>query len=815
MIIKRIVLENIRSYVKQEIVFPKGTVMLAGDIGSGKTTLLLAIEFALFGIKGNELGGEALLRHGTNEGMVQLEINVNDKEYTIVRKLKKKAGSIRQEAGFIITQDGKTEMTAVELKSFVLKILGYPDDLITTRKSVIYRYTVYTPQEEMKRIITENSESRLQTLRKIFNIDRYKLVRENSVLVSRVTKQQIIEIKGATEDLPELVEREKKEKEAISISRKSLEETMAKLAQIRVIIEERKARIILIEKKRHELLEKQKQFDLLNQDIKNSEENINQLKETLEKNKQRANEIKKNHDEIIIPEERPDLEVLNKKIKSKELELTNYQEAIAKRKAKLISFQDNKTRLDEEVKSLSHRLISLQELKAKEVELKEGVANKEELQKNINDTRENWENLRIKLSEAKSRVNENKKLATELEVASVCPLCTKPLTVEHRSQLLKELELKINNAKISEVEERIQKEKNLLQKLEGDFKVVSQHEAELQKLEGQLSAVEDISKEISVKEKQLTQIDFEVIQAKDELNKPTPKIQEELNILREKEKEIVTIQLRLEQKIKYKKEFSLVKEESHALLKKVEAQIKLVEEKKINLGKISIVKGQDFEEQYRQEKSSLNEVTEQEREQSMKGAATEKEIEKILEHLNEIKEKIKVKKEKLLQLKQKTELVNWLEKFFMPLTETIERHVMMSIYQEFNELFTNWFKMLLDDSFIEVRLDDEFTPIVIQNGYEMAVAHLSGGERTSLALAYRLALNKVINDITTTIHTKDIIILDEPTDGFSSEQLDNVRNVLDELAIKQIIIVSHEAKIESFVENVIYITKHEGVSTVQ
>ena len=81
-------------------------------------------------------------------------------------------------------------------------------------------------------------------------------------------------------------------------------------------------------------------------------------------------------------------------------------------------------------------------------------------------------------------------------------------------------------------------------------------------------------------------------------------------------------------------------------------------------------------------------------------------------------------------------------------------------------------------------------------------------------MSYRLALNKVINDIVAEIKTKDIIMLDEPTDGFSSEQLDKVRDVLNQLGVKQIIIVSHESKIESFVDNVIRVQKHDSVSTV-
>ena len=62
------------------------------------------------------------------------------------------------------------------------------------------------------------------------------------------------------------------------------------------------------------------------------------------------------------------------------------------------------------------------------------------------------------------------------------------------------------------------------------------------------------------------------------------------------------------------------------------------------------------------------------------------------------------------------------------------------------------------------------------------------------------------------IKTRDLVILDEPTDGFSDQQLDKMRDVLQQLNVKQLIIVSHEQKIEGFVENVIRFRKEKGIS---
>jgi exonuclease SbcC len=66
--IKRVALENIRSYVKEDINFPDGSVLLSGNIGSGKSSVLLAIEFALFGVMRSGLAGASLLRNGENKG---------------------------------------------------------------------------------------------------------------------------------------------------------------------------------------------------------------------------------------------------------------------------------------------------------------------------------------------------------------------------------------------------------------------------------------------------------------------------------------------------------------------------------------------------------------------------------------------------------------------------------------------------------------------------------------------------------------------------------------------------------------------------
>jgi len=80
--IKKIILDNIRSYEHQEIIFPEGSILLSGDIGSGKTSVLLGIEFALFGLQPGQKGS-SILRNGQKNGGVNIEIEVDGKEIII------------------------------------------------------------------------------------------------------------------------------------------------------------------------------------------------------------------------------------------------------------------------------------------------------------------------------------------------------------------------------------------------------------------------------------------------------------------------------------------------------------------------------------------------------------------------------------------------------------------------------------------------------------------------------------------------------------------------------------------------------------
>jgi exonuclease SbcC len=139
--------------------------------------------------------------------------------------------------------------------------------------------------------------------------------------------------------------------------------------------------------------------------------------------------------------------------------------------------------------------------------------------------------------------------------------------------------------------------------------------------------------------------------------------------------------------------------------------------------------------------------------------------------------------------------------------------MMTTINEIFMHLFQKWFNLLVDSPDILVELDSSFAPIIYQNGNRMEVNTLSGGEKTAVAMAYRLALNEVIKRLANM--DDNLLILDEPTDGFSKEQMYQLKHVFDGLSASQVIIVSHEKELESFVESTCRVVKEGDCSRIE
>ena len=442
MLIKSIKLRNIRSYESQQIDFPIGSTLLAGDIGSGKSTILLAIEFALFGVKRKHLSGSALLRHGKKEGEVELNFNLDGKDIILKRKLKRGKEDIQQEAGYIVVDGIKREGTHIELKTIVLDLLGYPRDLVSKSRDLVYRYTVYTPQEQMKQIVLEDKEIRLDTLRKVFNIDKYKQIKENAQIYIRALKEKRKNFEGQIADLEEKKKLKKEKEDDINSVNEKLGELMPKVKAIEKEVKEQKE---LIEKKEKQINE----FNKLKKELELEEL---KLKNNLEKRKHNINEIEKLAKDIglikkdLEKEEITNLEEFLKLVQEKEAKLNNFQRATIDINKKLSEFETkikNSNETKEKITKLDKCPVCLQDviedhkksihereeskiaelethIKTHKEEEKENKKQIEELEKEIKELRKKQMEIKaIILKKESLKEKDNRKAALEKEQENI------------------------------------------------------------------------------------------------------------------------------------------------------------------------------------------------------------------------------------------------------------------------------------------------------------------------------------------------------------------------------------------------------------
>ena len=556
MILKKLKLQNIRSYQSQEINFPEGIVLLSGDIGAGKTTILLAIEFALFGFSKRTLSGDLLLRHGKHEGSVELSFLLNannntsnnqsysaknntnnNQEYNtnnhqnnvqsntetnnqnntqnniqsnwqpnrqkevIIKRMLRRSNQVKQESGYIIVDGVKTECTPSELKTKVLELLGYPQEMVTKSTDVIYRYTVYTPQEQMKQILWEEASTRLETLRRVFDIDKYRRIIDNSNVIMKDLKSRKSELVGKTSDLEE----KKRIKFEKSLQRTELYE---KLKAQNIQLETIKKELL---KKKNDLSEtelKIKELIALKNNFAINEVRLKNLIEQKQDNEKRINmltaQIKKLEDEITN----------FKIIRPEEINRQNLEEELAAEEKFLDDIKENKIKLAQEIEFNNTKITDLsEEIKEKRELTKEVMKKKHEIEmiqkevegkKALTDTAEKLgkriEELNMLIKERDIEINKANKLKKDILSITKCPTCLQDIDGGHKDHITVIEDKKIKNAndvirdieierkdklkekeKINKNIEDMREQEKLIEKLKAEFSVLEKYNTELEK----------------------------------------------------------------------------------------------------------------------------------------------------------------------------------------------------------------------------------------------------------------------------------------------------------------------------------------------
>ncbi|MGD0423078.1 MAG: SMC family ATPase [Candidatus Bathyarchaeia archaeon] len=673
MILRSLTLENIRSYKhEQPIQFPLGTILFEGDIGCGKSTILYAIEFALFGL--GSTGSSFLLRNGAREGSVTLQFEVNETAYEVHRHLVKKGKTVNQEDCYLTGPEGKSILSTTELKEKVLQVLNFNEPSNPRAQSVIYRYAIFTPQEEMKEVITKEPDDRLQTLRKAFRIEDYKIAADNSAKLTTKLQEKISKLEGATQDIDSIKTKIKDENALIEKLNSEITPLRTKETELNTQITQKDDQIKQLQTEREKIKQAEGTLPILQNQL---EENTKQLKEIITQN----TKLRKQIDEEIQP--------------------------------KINKFQIVKKPSDK----------TTEELKQEQELLRTQIQDKQKL---------------------KGRFDERIGNFASITETKTCPICERPADPDEFKNRSKHLE-----------DER----KNLDQQIEHDTGALKHIETTIE----ELGMYTDAQNQLRLLIPQSNEINARIKNNEEKITQLNERIEELKNKLDAAKKEIEPLQNVL------------------TSLDKVGKERELLNAELISIGKVIAAKG-----------------------------AT---IEASRKNLTQLQNQLFQKEKELQTLAKLRDHKLWLNEYFAPTIENIEKHVMTSLNQRFNDQFQKWFQILIDDPDMQVRVNEDFSPLIEHEGYEQEFIGLSGGEKTSVALAYRLALNTIVQEVAIT-GGSNLLILDEPTDGFSREQVLKIRDILSEIRCPQVIMVSHEKELEGFADHVFRVRKEDGTSII-
>lgn len=854
MILKQIVLQNFRSYggAPTTIELGRGVSLFEGDIGSGKSTILYAVEFALFGL--GELEARYLLRASSDSGRVALDFEVNGQEYTVVRSIERKKGvktTTTQTRGWI-REPGESlkELSPTELRSRILHILNFREKQSIRSSSRIFRYAIFTPQELMKEVLMQRPDERLETLRRAFGIEDYSFA---SVNTESVISQLDTRVKVYQENAKSLPDKEKELAQVQLEFTKDKSELAAaeiKLTELQKSMEDAASRLLVLEAETKRIVQLQTLIPALEAALGELRRELASEKTDLERDKKslleveaaetRLASLKTQYDEYQSMKGRVrELDGLYQEQRKLSDEISRLAQIASSKetraKTELASIENQIGELAEKLEILEKEISEASKLENSLLGLRKQIQDFSEIQSNAEEISSKTGSTQALISSKTSELERAKKklgALQDLTRESICPLCGQTLTPEHLTLVSKQFEDEIYS-----LGRELDHYRAALSELALDSKQVSETKVNYQRVQSDLIQLEKQlarAKEIAVQKEnaraKLAELDSRKKSLTWNLNEETFAREEKSSLLAlDAKRQNLLSRLEDYEMSQYRlhelEDLGIVRlyQNSELTASRKGEVLEAVERKEKRISELTVqltTKGLEIKERRAEleegepliyELARLKEQMETFRKEfpSHKGN-----VERLTERVKQENARIDGLQSDVANLRKSASKANtlkgissWLAGTFLPAISDIERYVLASINDEFKDIFQRIFSKLVEESDLRVGVDDRFTPIVEQSGYELEVSSLSGGERTAVALAYRLALNYMVKRANEAMQQANLLILDEPTEGFSPEQIYRFRNALEELSCDQVIIVSHERDLEPVSDRVYRVEK--------
>ena len=700
-----------------------------------------------------------------------------------------------------------------------------------TEKNTELKNNITNNEKEIHKNTEENKQLKLKKEKlekEITNMEEIK--EEHDKLQKEITSIQktINRLKKSKSDNDEYLEQIEDAEKQTKILKKDVEK-LPKLRELKEL--------------KTELNHKNKELTDINEQIKQIEE----TKKTIENNQEKHDQYTK------IKNEKEELE---KEIKKLELENTNNK--IIKNNLK--EDNDRKKILFEKINKTATRaneIFNKQFYNPEEIETAV-TDEKNKLNTFITDLEEQIQDNERKIASHKSDINRVKKSLKDLEnTTDTCPICQSNISHEKHEELSQKYkdEILVNENRIEELttanknqEQKLNEKNKLLNSInEIDISLLKERNSQFNELIKKIKENEEKIPEITKLENSITEKQEEMERYNNELKDlekyyekyefsikflDKQKSIDEINIIKkEKDNEFyglkhkcqdivrtVGVKDNLNAEIKHLEEKNKKYSEYQGLIRNKDKVLKIKEELDKDFDeKNSVIiqhensiksleyNPEEYEEIQKEYKSLLDKIKEIDTVIIQLKTRIEKDQESIQEndkYLKEI-EDIVVKQE---QLATHIKLLEKIRGYYGKdgVQKIIRNKVRPDIERNTFEIFSEF-----DFDYQSITLDEEYNILIKKQNSEINLKMLSGGEKIVIALALRLGIARTI-----TQNKTELLILDEPTIHLDAERRENLINIIREINIvPQMIIVSHDDEMESLSNNIIKISKVDGISS--
>ena len=792
--IQKVRLINFVSHRDTSLELPHGLTAIIGRNGAGKTSILDAISYALF--KQHSRGrDENLINRRASSAQVQLQFSSNGRNYEITWRIERgrRARAILKDAesGSPILIDAGERTAIPEME----KILGISRE--------VFLNAAYIRQGEIARLLEARPAERKELISKLLGIDALEKIWESLRTPIRVLEEKLERLREEAGRRLELEEMLKDISSRLSESENLLGEKEVKLRKLEEKLEE-------IEGKLRRLEEERARAESLREAVSKLEKLIDRRREELsgaERELKLVEEAERKVSELRgVVEERSRLESEVEELRGRisEMKVVKDKENVLRRRAAEISEEINSLKgfIKDSLKVLEK---CLQLEPVSEDEFSEKLSTAIEEHKRMRD--EFRDRIRRVVEEIGSLQGRRRTLLNHLEEleagGSLCPLCRRPMSSEHRERVLRSI-----RSELAEIEERIKVLEVERDELELDSQRISSVLERLGKLDPErfqesLSKVKSLESELSKLKSELSEIRGESL---DELEK---RFEERLSRLKEVERKIIELE----------KEKGLIEKlgSSEAIRRKVDrltSEISELENKKKWMEE-RISKLEYDPEAYRRLREEENGIMREVSDLKAEASALSQKIEdlrsekkRILDELAEVEKAERTLKALESYVKS---LKNIRECFGKNGVQRHARALAKKSIEYYSKRFLQFFSLIYSD----LKLDEDYNVYLYGPFGEQSIDSLSGGEKTAVALCLRLGIAAaLIGD------QIGCILMDEPTTHLDPERRRELIRLLmnfrgERGLIPQAIIVTHDPEVEQAADQVYHVTLKEGYSHVE